>query len=290
MAESKRDLSPKAPPHDLRDLSQGLSIAALAMASVFVLALLASVLPGKLNDPAWQQGMLLALVDNAVIPLVALIVLHGAAWMNPGDLFSRGLRDGAARWAVPVALGFVLLVPLQGLLAWRSHDLDHRAQHLRLREVDQRFALLRQAVAQAESSADLQTRLQQVVGPSFGSINPQEPLPQLRKKLSGILDQNQRQLRLQLQVRAQQGSAPSLLPQPLRVAVSCLAYGVAFAALARRRNSEISLLASCLFAPLGRPGRFLQRPGELGLELEAALDQEGDQQVNEEVDEAAEIP
>jgi hypothetical protein len=65
---------------------------------------------------------------------------------------------------------------------------------------------------------------------------------------------------------------------------------VAFAALARRRNSEISLLASCLFAPLGRPGRFLQRPGELGLELEAALDQEGDQQVNEEVDEAAEIP
>ena len=290
MVEPQREPSLEAPPHDLRDLSQGLSLAALAMALVFVLSLLASVLPGKLTDPAWQQGMLLTLVDNAVIPLVALIVLHGAAWMNPGDLFSRGLRDGAARWAVPVALGFVLLVPVQGVLAWRSHNLEHQAQQQRLREVDQRFVLLRQAVAQAESSADLQTRLQQVVGPSFGSINPQEPLPQLKKKLFGILKQNQLQLRRQLQIRSRQAATPELLPQSLRVALSCLAYGVAFAALARRRNSEISLLASCLFAPLGRPGRFLQRQRELGLELEAPGDEAGDEDLDEEVDEAAQIP
>jgi len=260
--------------HDLRDLSQGMSIAALAMLMVFVLAMLASILPGKLLEPAWQLGMVAALVDNAVIPLVALLVLHGAAWMNPGDFFSRGLRDGASRWAVAAALGFLLLVPLQGVVAWRQHNLEQQAQKQEQREVELRFTRLRQAVADASSSIDLQTRLQQVVGPSFGRINPQEPLPQLKKRLKVILEQNQRQLQRELQRRSASaatrggGAGGGLLPLPVRLGLSCLAYATAFAALARRRNSEISLLASCLFAPLGRPGRFLQRPNELGIDPE----------------------
>ena len=272
-------MAPAEPPptrvpdqHGLRDLSQGMSIAALAMLSVFVLAMLASILPGKLLEPAWQLGMVAALVDNAVIPLVALLVLHGAAWMNPGDLFSRGLRDAASRWAVAAALGFLLLVPLQGVVAWRQHSLEQQAQRQGQREVELRFARLRQAVEQATSSADLQTRLQQVVGPSFGRINPQEPLPQLKKRLKVILEQNQRQLDKRSASAAARpgGAGGGLLPLPVRLGLSCLAYASAFAALARRRNSEISLLASCLFAPLGRPGRFLQRQGELGIDPEAA--------------------
>ncbi len=272
MAPAEPPPSGQFAPHDLRDLSQGMSIAALAMLAVFVLAMLASILPGKLLDPAWQLAIVAALVDNAVIPLVALLVLHGAAWMNPDDQFSRGLRDGAARWAVLAALGFLLLVPLQGMVAWRQHSLEHQAQQQALREVDQRFALLRQAVADASSSADLQTRLQHVVGPSFGRIDPRESLPQLKKRLKLILDQNQRQLQKRSASAAARsgGTGAGLLPQPLRLGFSCLAYGVAFAALARRRNSEISLLASCLFAPLGRPGRYLQRQGELGIDPQAA--------------------
>jgi hypothetical protein len=248
-----------------------MSIAALAMLFVFVLAMLASILPGKLLEPAWQLGMVAALVDNAVIPLVALLVLHGAAWMNPGDFFSRGLRDGASRWAVAAALGFLLLVPMQGVVAWRQHNLEQQAQKQEQREVELRFTRLRQAVADASSSIDLQTRLQQVVGPSFGRIDPREPLPQLKKRLKVILEQNQRQLQKRSASAAGRGGGAGggLLPLPVRLGLSCLAYATAFAALARRRNSEISLLASCLFAPLGRPGRFLQRPNELGIDPEA---------------------
>ncbi len=87
------------------------------MLAVFVIAMLASVLPSRLAQAAWQQGMVLALIDNSVVALVALVLLHLAAWINPGDLFSRALRDGAARWAVLAALLYVLLVPQQLVVA-----------------------------------------------------------------------------------------------------------------------------------------------------------------------------
>ena len=98
-------------PHGLRDLSQGMSIAALAMLFVFVLAMLASILPGKLLDPAWQLAIVAALVDNAVIPLVALLTLHGAAWMNPEDQFSRKRQSAKASLLLSLSCSVACMAP-----------------------------------------------------------------------------------------------------------------------------------------------------------------------------------
>jgi len=255
---------------DLEDLSQGMSLAGLAMLAVFVIAMLASVLPSRLSQAAWQQGMVIALIDNSVVALVALVLLHLAVWINPADPFSRVLRDGAARWAVLAALLYALLVPQQLVVAVRSHQNSASALQRQEREINRRFVLLRQAVSQAGSSAELQHRLETVVGPSFGQVNPAEPLPRLKRNLMLILQQNEQRLRQQLQQReaaSRAEASANLLSPPLRASLTSFAYALAFAALARRRGKRISLLASLLFS--GRRGP-LQAPELLGIEPDQA--------------------
>lgn len=252
----------------LRDLSQSLSLAALAMLAVFLLAMLSSILPARLGEASWQQAMGAALIDNAVIPLVAMLTLHVAGSLDPGDGFSASLRDTAARWAVLAALGFVLLSPLQLWNGWRLQQADNRDLARQEREVELRFQRLRAAVASATSAADLQRRLQPLVGPGLDKLEPSQPLPALQRQLGAILDRNQRLLQQQLsrqrRQRLEARSGGGLLPSPLRGALSCLAYGFGFAALARRSGQEHSLLAGLVFLSLGPGGRSLASQHQLG--------------------------
>lgn len=264
---------PLAPP-GLRDLSQGLSWAAVGLLAAFLLAMGDSILPARLADPAWQVAIVIALVDSAPIPLVALAVLHTAAWMDPRNGFSAALRDGAARWAVIVALGFLLLVPLTSFNGWTLHAEAVRLEQRQQRQAEERFRLLRQAVDQAATPAELQQRLRQVVGPGLPPFDAATPLPELRRELRRILERNQRTLEQQLRRQRQRGRSPGgegLLGSPLRAALACLIYAVAFAALARRRGQELSLLAGLLLAqpgpaPRQRGRRALGAPHPIGAE------------------------
>jgi hypothetical protein len=157
-------------------------------------------------------------------------------------------------------------VPQQLVLALRSHQNNGAALQRQEREISQRFVQLRQAVRQAGGHADLQQRLEAVVGPSFGRVNPAEPLPRLKRDLEVILSQNEQRLRQQLRQRngaGGPGANAHLLSPPLRASLSSLAYALAFAALARRRGKRISLLASLLLTGRLRP---LQEPEQLGYE------------------------
>jgi hypothetical protein len=249
---------------DFEDLSQGLSLAGLAMLVLFMIAMLAAVVPSRLADPAWQQGMVTTLVDDSVVALVALVLLHLAVLINPTDPFSGALRDKAARWAVLAALLHALLVSQQLVVALRSHQTNAAVLQRHEREISQRFVQLRQTVRQARGHADLQRRLEGVVGPSFGRLNPAEPLPKLN--LAVILRQNEHQLRQDLRQRkGVTGFAANghLLSPPLWARLSCLAFALAFAALARRRGKRISLLASLMLTGRSRP---LQDPEHQGYE------------------------
>jgi hypothetical protein len=229
-----------------------------------MIAMLAAVVPSRLADPAWQQGMVTTLVDDSVVALVALVLLHLAVLINPTDPFSGALRDKAARWAVLAALLHALLVSQQLVVALRSHQTNAAVLQRHEREISQRFVQLRQTVRQARGHADLQRRLEGVVGPSFGRLNPAEPLPKLN--LAVILRQNEHQLRQDLRQRkGVTGFAANghLLSPPLWARLSCLAFALAFAALARRRGKRISLLASLMLTGRSRP---LQDPEHQGYE------------------------
>ena len=112
-----------------------LSIAAGALFPIAILA------------PAWQLRVGAALINSAPLPLTGLVFLHLAVYLDQQDELLVRRRRIAAALALPVALGFLLLVPLLGTAVVRQQAASLKEPQLRLpRASTQLGALLRARV------------------------------------------------------------------------------------------------------------------------------------------------
>jgi len=214
---------------------------ALVLLALYATIVLGAALPLQLADPAWQLRLYNAVVNASAFPLVGLALLHLAADLNR-DSETLVRRAGFfARVAVPVALGFVLLIPLQGYLLWQQSSNLASGQTSQLDRRLRTVASLRQAVQQATSSADLQQRFSALQGPTLGPAEQALPLSQLKTQLMVALEQANRALQRQRQ--ALPNADPlSLLGLGLRNGLACLALAIGFAALEQRRRAPVALL------------------------------------------------
>lgn len=217
---------------------------ALVLLALYATIVLGDAIPVRLADPAWQQRLYSAVVNASGFPLVALALLQLAADLAP-DNERLALRAGFfARLAVPVAIGFLLLIPLKGYLLWQQVSTVDAARIAQLDRQDRMITSLRLAVQQARSVPDLQHRIKLLRGPTLSPAELALPLPQLRAQLSGSLDQVVQTLQRQ---RADLPSADpfGLLILALRNLAACLALAIGFAALAQRRKAPVALLMEC---------------------------------------------
>jgi hypothetical protein len=221
-------------------LAHRLAVIPFALFLAFGAAVLAGSLPLAPLDPLWQLRVCTLLVDNAALPLLGLVLLHLAVHVQPGGRL-QARRDAAARWAVAAACGFLLLLPLQAVAAWRVYSTAGVTQNQQLATAQQRLTQIRQAIDAAATPQDLQTRLQALRGPVLGPVDLAQPMPKLRQRLLAALAQAERRLGDQLQ-----GLNPAglwaLIQRALRLTIASLGFALAFAAAGQRRNREFSLL------------------------------------------------
>ncbi len=160
----------------------------------------------------------------------------------------RQLVGGLCRW---VALAFALLIPLQGLAAWRALDWAGAAESRSASQSLQRIAQFRQAVVSANSVAALQANLAAIQAPPLG---PQDQRQELAAIKAGLLAQLQVAEQQARTAAAKAGVAASLngpgsnrllplLRDTLRVVLLSLGLAFAFAAAAQRKGSALSLRA-----------------------------------------------
>jgi hypothetical protein len=103
-----------------RSLALLLAVSARALAFVFVVTVAIRLLPVQALNPAWQMTVCSVLLHQAFLPLLALALMHAASAVIPAD---GRLASARRRWrglAVAAALGFLLLLPLQGFAIWRG--------------------------------------------------------------------------------------------------------------------------------------------------------------------------
>lgn len=218
-----------------------LSWVALVLLALYGVIVLGSVLPVRLMDPTWHLRLYNVVVNASAFPLVGLGLLHLATELNPDSRRLARRADFFARLAVPIALGFLLLIPLQGFLLWQNSN-NLTAVHTD--QLDRRLRTitsLRWAVEQADSSRDLQRRFEALQGPTLGPAEQTLPLNTLKSQLNTALeeaDQALRNQRMELAVT----DPLSLLAQGLRNALACLGLGIGFAALGQRRDAPVPLL------------------------------------------------
>lgn len=221
--------------------ARNLSVVALVLFVLFGTVVSGVILPFQPLDSAWQLRMAAALINGASFPLVGLALLHLAAELDPADPLLRKRWRRCSRLAVIVGLGFLLLIPVIGVAGLRESHTISNAQTSRISGAERKLISLRQAVAVARSSGDLNRRLQRLDGPVLGPADIAQPLPLLKAQVGAVLDQ------AQLQIAQERQAVPPanpyrLLPDLIRNTIACLALAIGFAALAVRPGSNISLL------------------------------------------------
>lgn len=210
-------------------LARLLECSAWCLFLVFATAMLAGVLPPRVLDPAWQLRFAALAVNNGSIPLVGFLLFALAGAIAPADGALRSRRDRVRQWALAAAIGFLLLIPLQGFAAWQAYGTATLQQGRQRQVAERRFTELRQAILTSGSPSELQARFQRLQGPPLSPVDLAQPLPQLRQQLLSSLDTAQARVRDQL--RGPGADRVWLLIQDsLRVILSALGYGVAFAA------------------------------------------------------------
>ena len=87
---------------------------------MFVLAVALPLLPAKLADPFWLLAFTGAFCTNGFLALLAVLLLPMAAALEPQSVWHQSRRLLVRRCSRAVIVGFLLLLPLQGLAAWRG--------------------------------------------------------------------------------------------------------------------------------------------------------------------------
>lgn len=214
-------------------LSRLLATLSLVLLVVFVAAVVSAALPPKLVDPSWQLALIAAIITNASLALVGTLLLPLALGFDPINHRLRARWNAFRRWALPAALGFLLLIPLQGYAAWKLQRTVTTALDQQTTQTSKQFFELRQAINSATTHEELQTKLKKLFGRNAG-LSPAElrmPMADLRNMLQARADQASN--RLMQQIEAQAAMKPTLpLKETIRIAISALAYAIGFAFLA----------------------------------------------------------
>ena len=237
-------------PLERQRLASLLAAVATLLLLFFALAVALPLLPLKLADPFWQLAFTAALCSHGFLALLAVLLLNLAAALLPEAEWLVGRRQlvgGLCRW---VAFAFLLLIPLQGLAAWRALDWAGAAESRGARQELSRIAQFRQAVASAGSMVALQVNLAAIQAPPLGPEDQREGLAAIKADLLAQLQAAEQQATSN-GVGAGSVSAKALDPaklvalgkDSLRVVLLSLGFALAFAAAAQRKGSELSLWA-----------------------------------------------
>jgi hypothetical protein len=234
----------------------------LALFVVFLSVVLAAALPLKLLDPAWQLLVIATLVNNGTIAVLGFVLIALAPLVASGSGQLRRWRDRIASLACLAAIGYLLIIPLQGLAAWRGVQQLSMEQGRQLRRGMARIEAIRSAVHQARSTADLQSQLKRIEGMPLPPLQIDRPLASFRPQLLSRLGLAETAL------RRRYGQIPlarlmPLVEESLRVMMSAMAYGMAFASGARWSADSPSLLDAGL-GSLGCARRRLRVFSRLG--------------------------
>jgi len=185
--------------------------------------------------------VLLQLIANVISSLVGFMLICLAPQIEPNLVMLQRWRQRCQALALAAVLLVLLITPLQIHASWRVIR-QAQVEQASQRQNDQRqFASLQQAIVQATTMDDLQSRMKAHDGPVLGLQDQTLPLERMRQQLLQALKLARSNNRNAL------ASLPpdQVLGQVLNtVQISCtsLAMALCFAAGARRPGSRRTLL------------------------------------------------
>ena len=255
-------------------ISHRLAVVANMLLVIFVLVIVGKVLPIRLLDPTWQLLSSAVLADNALVPILAMVLLHLAAYLNPANESLVRRRDQFGRLAIAVVFGFLLLIPLQAVATFNLIKLGDLGAKYQASDSSRRLYLLQQAIDASKSMDEIKARFAKINAPPLPDDLLQLPLVDLKKELKSqlrTLEYSVKQRVAKAADRPRQGRT-RLVATVTQKILATLACAIAFSALAQPKGSEISLLQVLVVNLVERDQlKAKQRQERLEAKLEAEL-------------------
>jgi len=237
-ADNSLDAFPDPERPSTADLPSLLRWAGLALITVYVVSVLSVAIPVQLVQPLWLVKITNALRSGASFALEGAVLVALAEFLDPASpelaRWSRRIRRGA----LLAAVGFVLMIPLQVFAGFALRFVQDEQEQL----VIKKLRLTEKAIAKARTVEDMTLALAQLPGQQrmTSQITP-EVLESARSQLLYQIRPQIGELDAQLTTQRLARWSP-VFGDTARDSLITLAYGVAFAAVARRAKDSASLL------------------------------------------------
>jgi len=101
-----------------KDLASALDRVAVVLIGIYILLFIAAVIPPNINDPRWATAILDSLRAVAFLPLIGGALILLANHMDRRSAIITKHRKWVHKYAPLAALGFFLIIPLQGLASY----------------------------------------------------------------------------------------------------------------------------------------------------------------------------
>jgi len=240
-------------------VSHVLAAAANGLFLIFLATVLIDLFPLKVLTPAWQFGFNNRLIGSGIPALIGFCLLHVAVLLNPGNQLLKQRLMSVRQGAIIAAVGFFLLIPLQGFATWKFFRDGKATQASGMKAANRRFSPIKQAIVNSSSANDLQERLAKLnLGMRLNEEQKKQPLPELKK---GLLSEVER-VEIQTTDRLA-GPTPAVIWAAIqsssRVVLASLGYSLAFAAGAQMKGSANTLLEAVANALPKRDGARRRR-------------------------------
>lgn len=212
-----------------------------ALIGAFTVMILTGVFPLGLLLPQWQVRVSSMILSTAPFAGIGAILILLAQQL---DIDSDELERWVTRlrlWAVPAAIGFFLLIPLQTYNGYKLLRIASGEE----RQILSQFQKTLAAIKSAQNEDQLRAAFAQIPGasPNLGKMNV--PLPQAKQSISERLSGQIKKLENEAEERNVTRWQETLINWGRNCLIS-LCYGSGFAEIARFPKARNSLLFSIL--------------------------------------------
>lgn len=228
----------------IQDLADPLKWIGIALLGTYVVTVIAAALPVKLLDPIWINRICGSLRGGVSFPLEGMALIMIGAYLQRTAKEHPMVTD-FRRLCSLVALGFVLMIPLQSWAGQKLTDLAVQNQQARIEPAQKAL----KAVYAATNAEELLNAIRIIPGaPPNISGRFEEPVPKVRERLIGEIEPQVRQQKEQLkQVTGEirRDSFINLVKDGFVALFSALAFG----AIGRSKPNKPTLLQSLFGSP-----------------------------------------
>jgi hypothetical protein len=223
----------KVSSHSTRKYSAAaLDRVAFVLIGIYIVLLIAALMPPNINDPRWLTLVLDSLLDRAFLPLIGAVLILLANHLDRRSAIISKHRNWVQKFAPLAALGFFLIIPLQGLA---SYNVSIAAN----REATQKTTNLTRAMSKIRAAQNEAALLAGISEAGIQNFPPGKPLVPTATDKEQILSQLSTEVS-RLQYQSQKNSKnfmQGLVLKWLRDGAMACLYGFGFRSLGKKNEA-----------------------------------------------------